>query len=448
MEVHAARGGGVADGFARPPRRQRPHRAYASELAEFHSEDYVEFLQRITPDQLKARLLQGRGEKTRFFHGVAFRRRTPRSCTASTWGRWARTAPCSRGCSTFASCTRAAPSTARCASTRCARPPPLSTHALSLPVQGVADIAINWSGGLHHAKKGEASGFCYVNDLVLSILELLKRHPRVLYIDIDIHHGDGVEEAFWTTDRVMTVSFHKYGNFFPGTGDLKDVGGNTGRYYSVNVPLRRGMDDASYKSLFKPIVQKVFDMYRPSTIVLQCGADSLAHDRIGDFNLSLEGHADCVRFVKTLGVPLLVTGGGGYTKQNVARCWAYETGVLLDRPMREDIPVHDHYYEYYADARYKLKVFPNHTIENGNSKARLASVRAAVMENLRQLEHAPSVQMAIMPPDRLLPDVDDEDVDPEARGSDGQRDRAIARDDEWFGDDADQERGGEREAAQ
>ena len=312
----------------------------------------------------------------------------------------------------------------------------------------MADIAINWSGGLHHAKKGEASGFCYVNDLVLSILELLKRHPRVLYIDIDIHHGDGVEEAFWTTDRVMTVSFHKYGNFFPGTGDLKDVGGNTGRYYSVNVPLRRGMDDASYKSLFKPIVQKVFDMYRPSTIVLQCGADSLAHDRIGDFNLSLEGHADCVRFVKTLGVPLLVTGGGGYTKQNVARCWAYETGVLLDRPMREDIPVHDHYYEYYADARYKLKVFPNHTIENGNSKARLASVRAAVMENLRQLEHAPSVQMAIMPPDRLLPDVDDEDVDPEARGSDGQRDRAIARDDEWFGDDADQERGGEREAAQ
>jgi histone deacetylase 3 len=71
------------------------------------------------------------------------------------------------------------------------------------------DIAINWSGGLHHAKKFEASGFCYVNDIVIGILELLKHHPRVLYIDIDIHHGDGVEEAFYTTDRVMTVSFHK-----------------------------------------------------------------------------------------------------------------------------------------------------------------------------------------------------------------------------------------------
>ena len=78
-----------------------------------------------------------------------------------------------------------------------------------------ADIAINWSGGLHHAKKYEASGFCYVNDIVVAILELLKYHSRVLYIDIDIHHGDGVQEAFYLTDRVMTVSFHKYGNFFP-----------------------------------------------------------------------------------------------------------------------------------------------------------------------------------------------------------------------------------------
>lgn len=90
--------------------------------------------------------------------------------------------------------------------------------------QGACDIAINWSGGLHHAKKSEASGFCYINDIVLAILELLKYHPRVLYIDIDIHHGDGVEEAFYLTDRVMTVSFHKYGDFFPGTGNIADVG--------------------------------------------------------------------------------------------------------------------------------------------------------------------------------------------------------------------------------
>jgi hypothetical protein len=83
---------------------------------------------------------------------------------------------------------------------------------------GQSKIAINWSGGLHHAKKANASGFCYVNDIVCAILHLLLFHPRVLYIDIDVHHGDGVEQAFWSTDRVMTLSFHKYDKleFFPG----------------------------------------------------------------------------------------------------------------------------------------------------------------------------------------------------------------------------------------
>ncbi len=113
------------------------------------------------------------------------------------------------------------------------------------------------SGGMHHAKKAEASGFCYINDIVLAILELLKTHQRVLYVDIDIHHGDGVEEAFYTTNRVMTVSFHKYGDFFPGTGDVRDTGYSQGKHHSVNVPLREGMDDESYRFLFEPILSKV-----------------------------------------------------------------------------------------------------------------------------------------------------------------------------------------------
>jgi histone deacetylase 1/2 len=99
----------------------------------------------------------------------------------------------------------------------------------------------------------EASGFCYVNDIVLAILELLKYHNRVLYIDIDVHHGDGVEEAFYCTNRVMTVSFHRYGDFFPGTGDIKDTGYGEGQYYSLNVPLNSGIDDDSYYHLFKNV---------------------------------------------------------------------------------------------------------------------------------------------------------------------------------------------------
>lgn len=123
--------------------------------------------------------------------------------------------------------------------------------------QNESDIAINWAGGLHHAKKFEASGFCYVNDCVLGILELLKTYQRVLYIDIDCHHGDGVEEAFLTTDRVMTVSFHKYGDYFPGTGSLEDIGAEAGKYYSVNFPMNDGINDVTYEMAFKPVMTRI-----------------------------------------------------------------------------------------------------------------------------------------------------------------------------------------------
>jgi histone deacetylase 1/2 len=152
---------------------------------------------------------------------------------------------------------------------------------------------------------------------------------RVLYVDIDVHHGDGVEEAFYTTDRVMTVSFHKFGDFFPGTGHIKDTGVGPGKDYALNVPLNDGMDDENFRALFRPIMQKVMDVYKPDAVVLQCGADSLSGDRLGCFNLSVKGHADCLRFLRSFNVPLMVLGGGGYTVRNVARCWCYEVPFLL-----------------------------------------------------------------------------------------------------------------------
>ena len=280
---------------------------------------------------------------------------------------------------------------------------------------GATDIAINWSGGLHHAKKSEASGFCYINDIVLAILELLKYHARVLYIDIDIHHGDGVEEAFYCTDRVMTCSFHKYGDFFPGTGNVADVGAKKGKYYSVNFPLKEGMEDASYGQVFKPVIQKIMDVYRPTAVVLQCGADSLTGDRLGCFNLTLEGHGDCVRFVKGFGVPLLVLGGGGYTIRNVARCWAYETSVLLDTPVGEDIPYND-YFEYYSPD-FKLHLTKNPNLENANTRESLAATRDELLEMLNGLKGAPSLQIHDVPPDwnSKLREVDDSAQDPDAK---------------------------------
>jgi len=144
-----------------------------------------------------------------------------------------------------------------------------------------------------------------------------------------VHHGDGVEEAFYTTDRVMTVSFHKFGDFFPGTGHIKDIGAGPGKHYSLNVPLNDGIDDESFRGLFRPVIQKVMDVYQPDAVVLQCGADSLSGDRLGCFNLSVKGHADCLRFLRSFNVPLMVLGGGGYTIRNVARCWCYEVSLSL-----------------------------------------------------------------------------------------------------------------------
>lgn len=254
----------------------------------------------------------------------------------------------------------------------------------------LADIAINWAGGLHHAKKSEASGFCYVNDCVLGILELLKSHQRVLYIDIDIHHGDGVEEAFYTTNRVMTCSFHKFGEYFPGTGDVKDKGHDKGENYAINVPLHDGMDDESYRTVFRPVIAKIMEKFQPGAIVLQCGADSLSGDRLGCFKLSIRGHADCVAYVKSFGVPTLVLGGGGYTLRNVPRCWTYETSVLLDTPIKDALPYND-YFEYYGP-EYRLHL-PVSNMENLNSPKYLEEMKNQVLQILDRVEAAPGTQI-------------------------------------------------------
>jgi len=280
--------------------------------------------------------------------------------------------------------------------------------------QGCSDIVINWAGGLHHAKKGEASGFCYTNDIVLSILELLKTFSRVLYIDIDIHHGDGVEEAFYLTNRVMTLSFHQSGNnFFPRTGFGNDIGAKSGKNFALNFPLNTGMDDEAYESIFRPVIAKVMEQYQPGVVVMCCGADSLSGDRVGCWNLSFRGHAAVLEYVKTFNLPMLVLGGGGYTIRNVARCWCYETSRLLNQHIPDSIPWHE-YMDYYAP-EYKLHV-PVSNMENENSRESLEKTKNKILEQLSQLEHAPNAQMMTSQPGaRRAPEVfagdsDDDDV--------------------------------------
>lgn len=258
--------------------------------------------------------------------------------------------------------------------------------------RGTADIAINWSGGLHHAKKNECSGFCYTNDIVLAILELLRYHPRVLYIDIDVHHGDGVEEAFYLTDRVMTVSFHRHGDgFFPNTGALSDTGEGKGRNHSLNFPLKDGIDDASYREIFKTVIGSVMASYKPGAIVLQCGADSLAGDKLGPFNLTLRGHGFAVEFCKSFAVPLLLLGGGGYTIENVARCWTYETAIALGQATHLDeyLPYNKFIEHWTPD--YKLHLQPDEERPNMNDPAELHRIQCVLLQQLKELGGPPSV---------------------------------------------------------
>ncbi|KAH7372711.1 hypothetical protein KP509_17G017200 [Ceratopteris richardii] len=234
----------------------------------------------------------------------------------------------------------------------------------------------------------------------------------------------------------MTVSFHKFGDlFFPGTGDVKDIGSNEGKYYAINVPLKDGIEDASFNSMFKLIISKVVEFYQPGAIVLQCGADSLAGDRLGCFNLSIEGHAECVRFVKSLKIPLLVTGGGGYTKENVARCWTVETGVLLDTELPDEIPDNDYIDYFKPDC--KLKTQSGNNMENLNSKTYLSAIKMQVFENLRNLQHAPSVQMHEVPPDWYIPDINEDELDPEEHIHQHMQDKLVQRDDEFYAGDYD-----------
>ncbi|KAJ1970985.1 histone deacetylase [Dimargaris xerosporica] len=347
-------------------------RATDEEIREFHADDYVDFLQRVTPanatQMVKTFSQFNIGDDCPIFTGMYD------FCQIYTGA---------------------------------------SIEAARKLLSGGADIAVNWSGGLHHAKKSEASGFCYVNDIVLAILQMLRLYPRVLYVDIDIHHGDGVQEAFYHTDRVMTVSFHKYdGEFFPGTGHINERGNGLGKQFAVNVPLKDGIDDTTYVTLFETVMRSVMEHFNPTAVVLQCGADSLGLDRLGCFNLNISAHGQCVRFMKSFGVPLLVLGGGGYTIRNVSRCWTYETSVLVDAELPNDLP-HTVYHEFFAPD-YKLHPTLAGRIPNQNTTQYLEEVTRAVLEQLRSIRGAPSVQMQEIPPDIqgfLDDDHEDEDVD-------------------------------------
>ena len=251
-----------------------------------------------------------------------------------------------------------------------------------------------------------------------------------------------MELAFYQSNRVMTVSFHKYtGDFFPGTGKVDDNGSASGKYFCINVPLQDGIDDEMYLTVFKTVIDDTVTAFRPTSIVLQCGADSLGCDRLGAFNLSIAAHGECVNFVRKYGVPLLVLGGGGYTIKNVSRCWTYETSVLVGAEVPDELPqtVYD---AFFADSHWKLHPPLTGKVDNQNTASSLKRITMNIRNKLRFLQGAPSVAMQEIPPD-LQGLLDDEERNAEehdeekgtGQAGESRNDRHTGRAELYDGDD-------------
>ncbi len=211
--------------------------------------------------------------------------------------------------------------------------------AMEEVLSGRLRVAVNYSGGLHHAMRRRASGFCIYNDPAIVCAALADRGMRVAYVDVDAHHGDGVQAAFYETDRVLTISLHESGrSLFPGTGFANERGRGAGAGYSINVALPAFTDDAAYLRAFDAVVPELVTRYRPDVLVTQQGIDPHYTDPLTHLQISTRAREHIVRAFRAFPYPWIAMGGGGYALDAVRRTWALEYLVMLGA----DVPAELH----------------------------------------------------------------------------------------------------------
>ena len=214
-----------------------------------------------------------------------------------------------------------------------------SLLAAKLVADGEVERAFHFAGGLHHAMPDRASGFCYVNDPVLAILSLRERGLRVSYVDIDAHHGDGVQFAFYGDPDVLTISTHERGDrLFPGTGFVEEAGEGAGHGYSVSLPLEPYTDDEVYWEAFEAVVPPLLGAFKPDVVVAQLGIDSHATDPLTHLSFSVQGFTRAVARIAELSPRLVALGGGGYDLTNVARAWTAAWAVMNGVELSPELP--------------------------------------------------------------------------------------------------------------
>lgn len=197
-------------------------------------------------------------------------------------------------------------------------------------LSGEADLVFNPSGGLHHAHADRSGGFCYLNDVVIAAKLLAQAGKRVLVLDIDVHHCDGVQDAFFDSNQVTVISLHESGKtLFPGTGYADEIGAGDGLGHTVNFPLPVGTYDDAYYSLFTGTVLPLIRQIAPDVLIVEVGLDALAGDPLAHLNLTNNCYADIIGDLAELDLPMLMTGGGGYNVPNTVRGWALLWNTLV-----------------------------------------------------------------------------------------------------------------------
>ena len=206
------------------------------------------------------------------------------------------------------------------------------THkAMEKLVRGDALIAFNPLGGFHHARSNQAEGFCYINDIVVAIKGTLAKFPdtKMAYIDIDAHHGNGVQEAFYDDPKVLFVCIHETGRtLYPWSGNEEEIGEGEGKGFTVNIPIEPGSDDEVFSLVFDGIVPPLIESFAPEVIVAQLGADTLISDPLTHLKLTNNGYLRAVKTIIKLCPKILALGGGGYDLYRTARCWTLAWSAL------------------------------------------------------------------------------------------------------------------------
>ena len=253
--------------------------------------------------------------------------------------------------------------------------------AAELVISGQVDVAFSFSGGMHHAGPAFASGFCVFNDAAVAIHWLLQKGLRVAYIDIDAHHGDGVQDAFYETNKVLTISLHETGLYlFPGTGFVEELGKGAGHGYAVNLPFAPYTDDETYLWAFKEIVPPLVRRFQPDIVVSQLGVDTHYRDPLTHLCLTTHGYTAAVAAIKKLSPHWLALGGGGYDVDVVARSWTLAYGIMSGQEFPDDLPAA--YAEKYGHGRLRDQEKPHISAASRERARRYAEATVASLKNL------------------------------------------------------------------